>query len=169
MTHDSSNSEIETWVDRARRMVDYREEATDFLRRASSMLPVVESDVELVCRLWTAADEYDVSICDALRRFDQALFDVPGQLDITRGAEPTSTRDDGEGLAYLCSWTLMRPEADGMSVALMADQLTGRFSFEVRDSNGDARTVAFPIGCPSELYEALTHGFFRLQMLKTTE
>ena len=169
MTHDSSNSEIKTWVGRARRMVEYREEATDFLRRVSSMLPVVESDVELVCRLWTAADEYDVSICEALERFDRALFDVPGHLDITRGAEPTSAGDNGDGLAYLCSWTLVRPEARVMSVVLIADQLTGRFNFEVRDPGGDARAVGFPIGHPSELYEALTYGFFRLQGFETTK
>ena len=162
MTNDDSRSEINIWLDRARRMVDYREEATDFLRRASSTLPATEADVELVCQLWATADEHDTSICEALQRFDEALFDVPGQLEITRGAEPTPAPDNSEGLTYLCTWTLLRPEGHGASVVLTADQTGGRLNFEVRGSDDAGRSIGFPIGNPGDLYEPLTHSFFTL-------
>ena len=85
----TANDSLTQWIDRTRRMAEYRDEAFDFLRRASAAgLPSVESDVELVCRLWATADERDVLICEALTKFDEALFDTRGELEITRGAEP---------------------------------------------------------------------------------
>jgi hypothetical protein len=165
VTYDDSGSNIDIWVDRVRRMVEYRAEATDFLRRASSILPAVDSDVELVCLLWTVADEHDVAICDALQRFDEELFEVPGQLEITRGAEPISTRDDREGLRYLCTWALFRSEEHSTSVVLAADRATGRFDLEVRDFDGSGRSIVFPPGNSSELYESLAHSFFALHGL----
>ena len=162
VTNDDSRSEINIWLGRARRMVGYREEATDFLRRASSMLPATEADVELVCQLWATADEHDTSICEALQRFDETLFDVPGQLEITRGAEPTLGLDNSEGLAYLCTWALVRPDGLGTSVVLAADQASGRLNFEVRSSDDTDRSIGFPIGNPGDLYEPLTHSFFTL-------
>ena len=92
-----SGSEIDVWVDRARRMVEYRAEAMDFLRRVGSMLPAAGTDVELVCRLWTAADEYDVTICEAVQRFDVAIFDVPGEIEITRGCRTRSDQRQRRG------------------------------------------------------------------------
>ncbi len=163
VTNDDSRPEINIWLDRARRMVDYREEATDFLRRASSTLPATQADVELICQLWATADEHDTSICEALQRFDEALFDVPGQLEITRGAEPTPTPDNSEGLAYLCTWALLRPDGRGISVVLAADQTSGRLDFEVRGGDDAGCSIGFPIGDPIDLYEPLMHSFFTLQ------
>ena len=163
VTNDDSRPEINIWLDRARRMVDYREEATDFLRRASSTLPATQADVELICQLWATADEHDTSICEALQRFDEALFDVPGQLEITRGAEPTPTPDNSEGLAYLCTWALLRPDGRGISVVLAADQTSGRLDFEVRGGDDAGCSIGFPIGDPGDLYEPLMHSFFTLQ------
>lgn len=162
LTNDDCRPEIDIWIDRAQRMVDYREEAADFLRRASSILPAIELDVELVCRLWTAADEYDIYICEALQRFDQALFDVQGQLEITRGAEPASGPNTDERLVYLCTWALVRPEDQSTSVVLSADQVSGRLDFEVRDSAGGRRSLGFPIAKMSDLYESLTLSFFAI-------
>ena len=167
MTHYDSMKDIDIWVDRVRRMADYRTEAVDFLSRASSILPAVQSDVELVCRLWTVADEHDVTICEALQRFDEALFDVPGCLEVTRGAEPKSNQDGGEGLAYLCNWTLGRSESHSTSVVLAADRVTGRLDFEVRDSYGERNSIGFPLGSKQDLYESLSSSFFTLHGLST--
>ena len=168
MTQGDSGSEIDVWVDRVRRMVEYRTEAMDFLRRVSSMLPAAGTDVELVCRLWTAADEYDVAICEAMQRFDRAIFDVPGQIEITRGAEPVSASDNGEGVVYLCTWTLVRSEVHSTSVALLADQVTGRLDFEVRDADGGTRSIGYPLSNGRELYESLAHSFFVLHGLSVS-
>ena len=178
----ADNDTLTQWVDRTRRMAEYRDEAFDFLRRAAaSGLPSVESDVELVCRLWATADERDVLICDALTKFDEALFDTRGELEITRGAEPRPAPNDDERLLYVCAWTLSRPDAPdapdadnggrSVSVALTADRLTGRMTFEVVDVLG----VSAPIPPPDDhaadghgadgLYEALSSAFFTMRAL----
>ena len=153
-------------------MAGYRDEAADFLRRAASTLPALESDLELVCRLWAAADELDALVCDALTAFDDALFDAPGELDTTRGAEPAPPDAQapyaGESLAYTCDWTIVRPESRRTSVALSADQLSGRLSLEVRDPTGRTQPIPFPLADPSQLYETLALAFFVLSGLSTS-
>ncbi len=157
-----NNTGIEPWLDRVRRMAEYRAEAADFLQRASSILPTAEADLELVCRLWSIADEYDTFICEALQKFDGTVFGTPGELDITRGAEPVTTPGGDDALLYLCTWTLARPDSQSTSVVLAADQLSERLDFEVRDSTGTVRSIGFPIGEDERLYDALTSSFFAL-------
>ena len=155
-------------------MAEYRDEAFDFLRRASAAgLPAAEDDVELVCRLWATADERDVLICEALTKFDEALFDTPGELEITRGAEPRPTPNDDDRLLYICAWTLSRPDAPdadnngrAVSVALAADRLAGRLTFEVLDPLGIATPIPPPDDQDAEgLYEALSSAFFAMRSL----
>ena len=159
---DGTTTGIDSWLDRVRRMAEYRIEAADFLKRASSILPAVETDVELVCRLWTIADEHDVLVCEALKRFDDALFDTHGELEITRGAEPVTTSGGDDSLCYLCTWTLLRPDSQSASVVLKADQVSGQFEFEVVDSTGARRAIGFPMSREAGLYDALTSSFFAL-------
>ena len=169
----TANDSLDRWIDRTRRMAEYGDEAFDFLRRASAAgLPAVESDVELVCRLWATADERDVLICDALTKFDEALFDSPGALDITRGAEPRPSQNDENRLLYVCAWTLSRPIDDAnsddgaraVSVVLSADRLAGGLSFEVVDPLGMATPVPYPDDDDADsLYAALSSAFFSMR------
>ena len=171
----TTNDSLDNWIDRTRRMAEYRDEAFDFLRRASAAgLPAVESDVELVCRLWATADERDVLICDALTKFDEALFDSPGELEITRGAEPRPSLNapdvpgGDDRLLYVCAWTLSRPDDDGngraVSVVLAADRLAGGLSFEVLGPTGVAEPVRYLDDDNAEsLYEALSSAFFSMR------
>ena len=154
--------ELRYWVQRVHRMSDYRVEALDFLRRAGSTLPTTESDLALICGLWAVADEHDVAICDALTSFDSALFQVSGDLDITRGVEVEPTPGEVDSLIYQCSWSINRPETLGTSVVLAAHQASGRLTLEVRDADAHRRQVGFPIDGRSELYEALAQSFFTL-------
>lgn len=158
----SADINIDTWLDRVRRMTEYRVEAADFLHRASSILPTADADLELVCRLWAIADEHDTYICEALQKFDRTVFGTPGELEITRGAEPVVTPGGNDSLLYLCTWTIARPETQSASVVLTADQLSARLEFEVRDSTGIRQAVGFPIGEDESLLEALTSSFFTL-------
>ena len=168
----TNNDSLTQWIDRTRRMAEYRDDAFDFLRRASAAgLTAAEDDVELVCRLWATADERDVLICEALTKFDEALFNAPGELEITRGAEPRPTPNNPNGddrLLYVCAWTLSRPsEAEyrrAVSVALTADRLTGRLSFEVVDPAGAAAPIPYPDDQDANgLYEALSSAFFTMR------
>ena len=161
----TANDNLTIWLDRARRMVEYRAEATGFLRRVAETLPAHESDVESVCRLWATADERDVLICDALTKFDEALFDTRGELEITRGAEPRPATNDEERLFYICSWTLSRQDGHAVSVTLAADQLTGVMTFEVLDAAGFATPIPSPDEDAESLYEALAGAFFAMHGL----
>ena len=162
MTPIEQSAELETWVDRTRRMVGYREEALDFLKRAGGQLPVFESDIGIVCRLWAVADEHDELICRALTEFDAAVFDTAGELDITRGAETRPSSANEPQVAFLCTWSVVRPEGLGVSCVLYVEQMTGAIGLEVQDSRGVSHPLPFPLGEPSALYEALSDGFFGL-------
>ena len=155
MTETGDAPELDTWVDRVKRMTAYADEARDFIRRAGSDLPVSETDLGSVCYLWALADERDVTVCDALSRFDSALFASTSKLDITRGVEAGDT-----GISFLCTWAIRRPDGRFISVVLSADTATGQVGVEVRHSGGDRRAVGFGAEPPSELYEALCHAFF---------
>ena len=162
MTPPGQNVELETWVDRTRRMVGYRDEALDFLRRASQQVPVLESDVGLVCNLWALADEYDELICRALTEFDTALFESPGELDITRGVETRPTPEDESNVVFLCTWAVVRPDRESVSCILYGKQFAADVGMEVRDSRGVGHPISFPIINPSDLYEKLSDSFFVL-------
>ena len=150
------------WIVRTNRMVGYREEALDFLERAGSQLPVFESDVGLVCRLWVVADEHDELICRALTEFDSAVFDVAGELDVTRGAEMRPDPENGSHAVFLCSWSVIRPDRQSVSCILYGEQLTGAIGLEIRDHHGFSRSVPFPITNSTELYATLSDSFFGL-------
>lgn len=162
MTPMQDNESLETWVDRTVRMVGYREEALDFLKRAGGQLPVFKSDLGIVCRLWAIADEYDEIICRALTEFDSAVFDTAGELDITRGAETRPTSENEPQVVFLCTWSIIRPGGLGVSCILYGEQLTGAIGMEVRDHHGVNRPVPFPISSLTELYMTLSDNFFAL-------
>ena len=148
-------------------MTEYRAEAADFIRRAGSLLPAADADVELVCRLWSVADEHDAYICEAMQKFDDAVFEDTGELEITRGAEPITTPEGNISISYICTWTLARPDSQSASVVLTADQVSGRLAFEIRDSSGAERNIGFPIEEGARLYEALTSSFFAMYCQST--
>ncbi len=162
MTPMQDNDSLGMWIDRTSRMVGYREEALDFLERAGSQLPVFESDLGIVCRLWAVADEYDEIICRALTEFDSAVFDTAGELDITRGAETRPTSENEPQVVFLCTWSVIRPEGQSVSCILCGEQLTGALSMEIRDHHDFSRPVPFPIESPTVLYRTLSDSFFGL-------
>ncbi len=156
------NGNLKEWIDRTRRMIGYRDEALDFLRRASNMTPVFESDVGLVCRLWAIADELDEVICNALTEFESALFESAGELDITRGVETRPAPENDSRVVFLCAWSAARSERLSVSCALYAEQLSGEIGLEVRDSGGASRAIPYPLSDTSALYETLSDSFFHL-------
>lgn len=143
-------------------MAAYRDEALDFLERAAAQLPVGRSDMGAVCRLWAVADEYDEMMCEALTRFDAALFKSKGELDITRGVEAPSAEDAESRAVYTCAWSIERPEGERISCVLSAERVGGALGLEIRDARGTATPLPFPLKYPSDLYEALADAFFRV-------
>lgn len=156
------DTKLEMWVDRTRRMVGYWDEALDFLNRAGGQIPVLESDIGLVCRLWAIADEYDEIVCRALSAFDNALSDDAGELDITRGVETSPSSDEGSRVLFHCTWSVVRTEQESVSCILYGEQMTGAVGLELRDSQGVGQAIPFPLVNPSDLYEAMSDNFFGL-------
>ena len=143
-------------------MAAYRDEALDFLERAAAQLPVGRSDVGAVCRLWAVADECDEMICEALTRFDAALFESKGELDITRGVEAPSAEDAESRAVFTCAWSIERPGGERISCVLSAERVGGSLGLEIRGARGTATPLPFPLDYPSDLYEALADAFFRM-------
>ena len=162
MTHIEDSPSLGLWVDRTSRMVGYRDEALDFLERAGGQLPVFESDIGIVCRLWAVADEHDEILCRALTEFDAVLFESAGELDITRGVETRPTSENESRVVFLCTWSVVRPESLSVSCVLYGEQLTGAIGLEIRDYRGASHPAPFPISDPTELYKTLSDSFFEL-------
>ena len=162
MTSEESDQELKTWVDRTRRMAEYQDEALDFLRRAGEQVPVLESDLGIVCHLWALADEHDQIMCRALTEFDSALFETDGELDVTRGVEIRPAPDSESQVLFLCTWSIARGGQRRISCVLYGEQFTGVVGLEIQDSGGVGRPLPFPLRESSALYEALSDAFFRL-------
>ena len=160
MDDESGPCDLDTWIDRTRRMIGYKAEARDFVRRAGERMPAIEADAGAVCHLWALADEQDEAICHALTRYDLGLSGTPGALDVTRGAEIRPAPGGGETMAYLCSWEIRRPDDRWVSVVLSIEQVSRVLTMEVRDSSGTVRPMGFPIHGHAGLHEALSGAFF---------
>ena len=158
----TSPKDLDAWIDRTRRMIGYKSEAQDFVRRAGEQLPTLETDAGAVCYIWALADEQDDVICHTLTRYDLELFGTAGALDVTRGAEVRPGPGGGETIAYLCSWEIRRPDDRWVSVVLSIEQVSRAIAIEVRDSSGAVRPLGFPIQDSSRLHEALSGAFFEI-------
>ena len=89
MDDESGPCGLDSWIDRTRRMIGYKAEARDFVRRAGERMPAIEADAGAVCHLWALADEQDEAICHALTRYD---LDLSGPLE--RWMSPGAQRLD---------------------------------------------------------------------------
>ena len=151
------------FIDRTRRMLEYADEARDFVRRAASWSAADEdADVAAVCRLWALADELDATICETLTAFGEALFDGRFELEITRGADAVelSPPPAPPMAVYACAWTA----AGGNGVwagAVLSASANESERLEVRDSAGGVRTLPYPLGDAAALGDALGEAFFR--------
>ena len=151
------------YIARTRRMLEYADEARDFVRRAASWRDTGDADVAAVCRLWALADELDATICETLTAFGDALFDGRFELEITRGAEAveSSASPDMPPIAvYTCAWTAAR--GDGIwAGAVLSASANESARLEVRDSAGGVRALPCPLGEDSAaLSAALGDAFF---------
>ena len=157
----SPNRTPDFFVDRTRRMLEYADEARDFVRRAAAWRETGESDAAAVCRLWALADELDSTVCETLTAFGDALFGARFELDITRGVEvePEPPPMMEPRAVYTCAWTAKLGEDIWASVVLSA-AASGSERLEARDSGGGFYPLPFPPEGAAELSEVLSDAFF---------
>ena len=106
------------WLEKAKKMVSYRQEALDFIDRAGEQLPVNPTDAPALSRLWVEADQLDEMICSLLDEMNAYLIEGKGDLDTTRGASVRPYASDQESLVYECAWSLFWDDVKAVSVNL---------------------------------------------------
>ena len=150
------------FIARTRRMLEYADEARDFVRRAASWRETDGADIAAVCRLWALADELDATICETLTAFGDALFVDGFELEITRGADAVELSPPPEPsvAVYTCAWTAAR--GDGIwAGAVLSASANESARLEVRDSAGGVQALPCPLGDDSAtLSDALGDAFF---------
>ena len=160
----SPNRTPDFFVERTRRMLEYADEARDFVRRAAAWRETGESDAAAVCRLWALADELDSTVCETLTAFGEALFGERFELDITRGVEvepppPPPMPPMPPRAVYTCAWTAKLGDDIWVSVVLSASPSESE-RLEARDSGGGFYALPFPPEGAAELSEVLSEAFF---------
>ena len=146
-------------------MLEYADEARDFVRRAASWSAAgVDADVAAVCRLWALADELDAALCETLTAFGSALFGDGFELEITRGAEavelpPPASPPASPIAVYICAWTATG--GDGVwAGAVLSASANESERLEVRDGAGGVRSLPRPLVDAAALGDALGDAFF---------
>lgn len=108
------------WIERARRMAGYYDEAMDFIRRAAHSHPAIADDVYALVRLWADADQIDELALPLLERLNTELLGGAGALDATRGVSGYCA--DGERrIFYECGWVLEWDDSFAVSIAIGVD------------------------------------------------
>ena len=108
------------WIERARRMAGYYDEAMDFIRRAQHSHPAIADDVYTLMRLWADADQLDELTLPLLERINAELLGGAGALDTTRGVSGYCA--DGERrIFYECGWALKWSDSFAISVSIGVD------------------------------------------------
>ena len=148
-----------SWLDEAKKLLEYRRDAAEFLERAAQQLPVSPADAGTVSELWHEAEQLDTMICTLLGEMNDVLLAGGGELDTTRGASPAGSPADADGVVYECSWTLDWGDGLGVLVKLSTEPRHSAFNLVVRAGRAsEERPVPYPVA-EEGLKLALAHTY----------
>ena len=148
-----------SWTDRAKRLVAYHAEATDFVRRVGRSLPASPRDAAAVRELWAEADRLDAMVCSLLETMNGELLGGAGETDVTRGASIRQLTFEEEALFYDCSWLLEWGRGRAVKVDLAVEPRTMFFDANVHAVSADEKTnLPHPIS-ESELKDGLVNAY----------
>ena len=94
------------WLDRAKEILAYAPEASDFIERASKNFSAKKSDAILISLLWVEANAMDELFYSLLGDINEELLNGVGTIDTTRGASLKQSKSGNVVPSYECSWTL---------------------------------------------------------------
>ena len=152
-------SEELSWIERAKKLVEYHEEAQDFVRRVGKQLPTGPSDALAVSELWVEADRLDDLICSLLDEMNTGLVGGNAELDTTRGASIRPAGFEEEAVFYECSWTLQWGEHRGVLVNLAVEPSARLYEVNVHAIQAEeTRSIRHPV-TESELKEGLINAY----------
>lgn len=148
-----------SWTARAKKLVEYHDEAVDFVGRAAQQgLPSMPEDARAVAHLWLESELLDRTACGLLDQVNTDLLADEGEMDATRGASMHNSVMDEQYLAYECSWTL-EWEGKGIAVVLSVDPRTGGYEAQCLGvHSGEVVSLRFPIA-DAEIQDALTETY----------
>ena len=145
-----------SWIERARKLVEYHQEALYFISRAIKELPISPDDALAVSRLWLEADQMDELICSLLDDMNSGLIGGKGELDVMRGVSLRPSEFEQDVVFYDCSWSLMWDGKRGVSVNLAIEPRSKAYVVSVLALQAkETLRVRFPFD-ESDLQEALT-------------
>ncbi len=157
-----NNSSVEpSWIERTRRLVDYRREADEFVQRVGGQLPVGPQDAKAVSLLWLEADGLDEKLCSLLNEIDAGLLEGKAdELDITRGATMRPSPLESEDVVYYeCTWSLTWGDGLGVFVVLAVDSRSSVIQAHVRGlKSAEVESLRFPLA-EADLKEGLTAAY----------
>ena len=149
-----------SWLERAKKLVEYNSEALDFLRRVGGQLPVARADAAAISRLWVQADNMDETICRLLEEMNAGLLDGAGELDTTRGASMRQSDIYEEAVYYDCTWSLLWGNGRGILVNLAVESLFHDFDMRVQSLlASSSQPVRYPF-TEDEFKEYLVNAYF---------
>lgn len=163
-THAASSAEYAIdsmpWIERARSMAGYYDEAMDFIRRAQPQHPVENDDAYPLMRLWVQADQLDELILTLLQTLNAELLGGVGELDTTRSVNGYS--EDGERrISYECGWALTwgrRRRGVNVTISFDADGIFYAYAAGVRSAF--TQRIGYPV-TESALQDALCEAYVR--------
>ena len=135
-------SDSNSWLDEAKKLLEHRRAAAEFLERAAQQLPVSPGDAGVVAALWHEAERLDTMVCTLLGEMNVVLLGDNGELDTTRGASPV----DADDVVYECSWTLDWGDSLGVLVKLSTESQRSAFNLVVRATRATEESrVPYPL------------------------
>ena len=166
-THAAAEYAIDSipWIERARSMAAYYDEAMDFIRRAQPQHPVEDDDVYPLMRLWVQADILDEPILTLLQTLNAELLGGSGELDTTRSVNGYS--EDGERrISYECGWklewryTYTRTRTRSVNVTIGFDEDSVFYAYASCGRSWFTHRIGYPI-TESALQDALCDAYVR--------
>ena len=148
------------WIDQARKLQVYLEEATEFIDRSGEDFCLSTGDALAIAYLWLEADGLDALICSFLGDLNIGLLDSNGEIEVTRGVSLNTEDSIEQDSVYDCSWSLLWNHQLGIKISLITTPTSFR-SYEIKVTSKKARTgihVSYPVE-DSKIKEAIISAY----------
>ncbi|HAL49647.1 MAG: hypothetical protein FI707_09565 [SAR202 cluster bacterium] len=141
----SANNDGMDWIERAESLVEYHDEALEFVRRVGTQLPNDPLDAEAVCQLWTQADDLDETLCGLYDQMNERLLNGEGRIEVTRGADVAEGFGPEPALVYQCTWALEWCSDSNISIVLSIEPRSGALALAVAAARSEWAPLRVPL------------------------
>ena len=135
-----------SWIDQARKLKSYLQEATEFIGKAGEDFRLSTEDALTVAYLWLEADRMDVLNCSFLEDLNVGLLESKGDIEVTRGVSLNTENSIEQVSVYDCSWSLLWNHQLGLKISLITEAHSFR-TYEIKVTSKKTRNriqVSYP-------------------------